>query len=445
MMHNFSNKDLLESFLEFERKNDLLELRYNGIYFWRLVRLDLIAKLSQTISESQGFKSNLKKKIVPILMDAVKLSNNFHKVNSYEIERIVITRGRSYVSEGNRFDLFLQNEIEKNNTLVVHSVSSGNRTSLHPNKVILEDFFFLFWRSIYHLSKKLRLIDKRKLIEIEKIFNLHFGVEFKIANLIIKNLLLFKFDIKIYSRLLEKIKPKEIVLTTHYGSAKALIYLTNKMGIKVIEYQHGLIYEAHLAYHFPGQNSAPYYPDELVLYGEYWRNKFLPPKNTKIRVKPNAYYQKRINEIRHSNENYQFDILAISNDYALNELIMDFAKSHLELKILLKLHPGSNGLLNVQGVHYLSYNEATNLEIIYNEYDLYDCISLCKKAIGTNSTGIFESVASGRETFVLKPTLQPKIFTDLISDGYAVGLNNLEEIINQRTKSSNKDLSIFFG
>jgi hypothetical protein len=85
------------------------------------------------------------------------------------------------------------------------------------------------------------------------------------------------------------------------------------------------------------------------------------------------------------------------------------------------------------------------LKIIYKEYDLYDCISLCNKAIGTNSTGIFESVASEKKTYVLKPEFQPKIFTELIKDGYAVGLNSLEEIIPNRNNNLFNDLSIFFG
>jgi hypothetical protein len=438
--------NLLETFLLFERENNLTNLKYNGIHFWRLVRSELMDKLQQTIDRSEDFKSNLINKTIPLFIDALKYSKNLRIVNNNVYERLVLTSGRFFTEDGIQFDLFLQKEIEKQNTLTIHNAdSNGNHVFLQKDKVVFEDLFFLYWRSIFHLIKRFKNPNVKEFICLENEFNQHFGVEFNVSKLILDKILLFKLDNKIYSRFLKKTKPKEIVLTNHYGSPTALISLANKLEIKVTEYQHGLINKTHLGYHFPGRNTVPYYPDELVLYGEYWRHQFQPPKNTKIRVQLNAYYQRRINEIRHSNKNYQFDILAISNEYNFNKVVLDFAESHLELKILLKLHPGSNGLLNVDGLHYLSYNQSTNLKIIYNEYNLYDCISLCNKAIGTNSTGIFESVASGKETYVLKPEFQPKIFTELIKDGYAVGLNSLEEIIPNRNNNLSNDLSIFFG
>ena len=112
---------------------------------------------------------------------------------------------------------------------------------------------------------------------------------------------------------------------------------------------------------------------------------------------------------------------------------------------MLKLHPGSLGFLDGVRTHYSNYNDISNLTIIYNEYDLYDCIEQCSVAVGTNSTGIYEAIACGKKTYVLNPQLQPKAFTSLIEEAYLFGINDLNEIEMETTYKNDKDYSIFFG
>ena len=95
-MNNFNYNDLLESFLLFESNNNLINLKYNEIYFWRLVRLELIVKLQQTIRNSESFKSDLVNKTIPLLIDAIKFSKNLRIVNNSVYERLVLISGRFF-------------------------------------------------------------------------------------------------------------------------------------------------------------------------------------------------------------------------------------------------------------------------------------------------------------------------------------------------------------
>lgn len=438
--------ELLSKFLYFEKKHGRVHYKYHNIFVWRLLRANLYARLSDHLSKQVSvFKTN-KKKWVRTLRDAIFYGRNLKRNNNSGNLRLILASSR-YISNGDRFeDLFLQKEIELDDSIVVHtSQPDGSHLFYDSRRIILEDWYFFLYRSMYHILKRLNYIIPRELLDLETDFNEYFNVDFNVAKMIQNQLLLFNFDKKIFERLLKIVNPKEIVLTDHYSTPMALVSLANQKGIKVTEYQHGLIYEAHLGYNFPNQSLVPYYPDEIVLFGEYWKHQFHSPESTSIIVRHNEYYQSRIKGIRESKKKAKFDILAISNDSSFNENILNFAKSNSGKSIMLKLHPGSLGYIDDARTHYSKYNGSSNLTIIYNEYDLYDCIEQCSVAVGTNSTGIYEAISCGKKTYVLKPQLQPKVFTSLIEEGYLFGINELNEIKIETTQSNNKDYSIFFG
>jgi hypothetical protein len=439
-------ENLVDEFLKFEQEYNLLDLNYKGIYFWRLARSDLFEILSNHISEQNSSFSPHKKKWFFMLKDLFRYSRNFNKSSLDSHVKLVIASSRFIRDNGKLQDLFLQHEIDDCNCNVLHpSQGNGQHYFIHKGKLIIEDWFFYLFRSIYHLKIKIKRTKHKDFSELESLFNKNFNINLDLSIFIRNKILLFRIDSIIFRRLLKKTKPNQIVLTDHYSLPIALVSIANKLGIKVTEYQHGLINEAHLGYHFPGKFSVPYFPDELVLFGEFWKEQFQPPKSTVISVRPNPNYQKRIRQVRESNEKTRFDILDVSNDSVFNELVIEFAESHKELNIMLKLHPGSNGLIHNQGFHYSEFNSPDNLKIIFSELNIYDCLMQCSKVVGTNSTTLFESLASGKPTYILRPNLQPKAFTEMINKGYLFGINELEEITKIHHYNHRRDLSIFFG
>ena len=78
--------------------------------------------------------------------------------------------------------------------------------------------------------------------------------------------------------ILETLKPKEIFFMCHYHK-EGLIYSAKKLGIKIIEYQHGLIAKSDVFYNFPTEikeiKKDCLFPNEIRTYGKYWSNVLL--------------------------------------------------------------------------------------------------------------------------------------------------------------------------
>lgn len=438
--------ELLANFHRFEDKYLLVHYEYQKIYLWRLLRANLYALISDKYTNQiSEFKTD-KKKWFRALKDSFYFSRNLKKSVSKHNRRFIITSSR-YISDGDEIkDLFLQKELESGNSYVVHiSQPDGSHLFCDSRRIILEDLYFFLYRSMYHIFKRLNFKIPNEFLDLETKFNNYFNVNLNLAKMLQNKLILFNLDKKIFGRLLKILNPSEIVLTDHYSTLMPLVSLANEKGIKVTEYQHGLINEAHLGYSFPNQSFVPYYPNEIVLFGEYWKHQFHSPESTNILVQHNEYYQSRIKGIRESKKKPKYNVLAISNDSNFNESIISFALSYPEISIMLKLHPGSLGFLDDARTVYSNYNGIRNLSIINNEYDLYDCIEQCNVAVGTNSTGIYEAIACGKKTYVFKPQLQPKAFSSLIEEGYLLGIDELKEISIEASYINDKDYSIFFG
>ena len=90
--------------------------------------------------------------------------------------------------------------------------------------------------------------------------------------------------------ILDTLKPKEIFFMCHYHK-EGLIYSAKKLGIKIIEYQHGLIAKSDVFYNFPTEINQTkndcLFPDEMRVHGIYWKNllsncNFLSEKTIKL-------------------------------------------------------------------------------------------------------------------------------------------------------------------
>lgn len=102
----------------------------------------------------------------------------------------------------------------------------------------------------------------------------YFQKDFEIPFSIVKRLR-FAFRFKKYiEKILNKIKPKlAFVHLASYGGPYAyLVKSCKELGIKVFEYQHGVVDRFHLAYNYPAIKSdyLDYLPDVFLTFGPYW-------------------------------------------------------------------------------------------------------------------------------------------------------------------------------
>lgn len=76
----------------------------------------------------------------------------------------------------------------------------------------------------------------------------------------------FNNDVKIYTLLLKLYKPKSVFVNNAYGKM-AFVFAANKLGIKTVEVQHGVIGHQHPAYNSNISLDARFYPKFILLNG----------------------------------------------------------------------------------------------------------------------------------------------------------------------------------
>ena len=167
----------------------------------------------------------------------------------------------------------------------------------------------------------------------------------------------FYNDVIFWLNILEILKPKEIFFICHYHK-EGLIYSAKKLGIKIIEYQHGLIAKSDIFYNFPtGLNKIKndcLFPDEMRVYGKYWKNillngNFIKKERLKI-VEYYLYSNTRLN----INDNklfksfsYDKKLILITTQTYLSKYYIKYVDVLLsflnnEYRVIIKPHPSES-------------------------------------------------------------------------------------------------------
>ncbi|MGL5903311.1 MAG: capsular biosynthesis protein, partial [Cetobacterium sp.] len=264
----------------------------------------------------------------------------------------------------------------------------------------IEDFNFIFCE----ISKKFRKIDIKqedlyKISKIKKELEEELGVSaIKILEQksIIKILKKFKSEYDYYKRFLKKRQCEQIYLVCSYGR-EALIAAAQDLNIEVIEIQHGVINKYHLGYNFPNSDKVPYFPNKILLFGEYWyENTKLPLKKDQVQIVGYSYMNQQINKYRGKILEKKDQILFISQPASgieISEKAVEFAKLNPNYNVIVRLHPKEwDNWRNDYKILYEN-RDLDNLKISdSNNKDLYEYLFESRYIFGIYSTVIYEAL-----------------------------------------------------
>jgi len=96
------DNDLYNRFLLFEKNNGLFEKQWMGVYFWKLIRIDILDSLI-IVNDSNNISHSKKKNyhlFFKILFGSFK---RFSKVKKQNFDRLVIAYGRYVKSSNGKF------------------------------------------------------------------------------------------------------------------------------------------------------------------------------------------------------------------------------------------------------------------------------------------------------------------------------------------------------
>jgi hypothetical protein len=151
---------------------------------------------------------------------------------------------------------------------------------VHTKRVVGRDLIDLimllvaFWEKI---TLRRYTIQNRYILQaIQRDYNLEIDDAQLIKTYIIQR--------RVYSLLFRMIKPKAILLSDYYSANMPAIKAARNLGIKVVEFQHGLIGNENPAYNVGVEIDKTYFPDYLLVFGRkeietFANSRFIEPKN----------------------------------------------------------------------------------------------------------------------------------------------------------------------
>ncbi|WP_010200258.1 sialyltransferase [Bacillus sp. m3-13] len=450
----------IESFIKFEKQNNLFSLDIRGFKYWHYVRFVLYFDiLNKKENLGQAHTNLSKEKYAKRLFLKLKQIPNFIFRNPMwylkQKDLIVLNHPRK-VKNGEHYEcLYTDSFLDKLN----HSYYVFEQPFLEKhykpsktNNVRFVDYIGFrvaihneFMKRIFKFS--LNKAEREQIEELVDKLNSNFETNLeskKVINLVENLYLSYKANKKYYRKILDKVQPRMIVNLISYSVDRHVITeLAKERGIPVIELQHGTMGKFHIAYNFVEKMELNTFPDYLFVFGEFWKDTTrLPIIDSKIKVVGWPYYEEKIRKYKYENKknDTKKTILFVSQGTIgkkLSEMAVDISKkiNDSNYRIIYKLHPGEYERWRTDYPWLIN----SNIEIIdTNNYDMHYYFAQADIQVGVYSTAIFEGLGYGLKTFIFK-FYGHEYIGELYKNDLATLVLNSDEFASALEKIKNED------
>ncbi|MGQ7945282.1 capsular polysaccharide export protein, LipB/KpsS family [Flavobacterium sp. WC2509] len=216
----------------------------------------------------------------------------------------------------------------------------------------------------------------------------------KIGNEEINNIVIdFKIDYAFYYFILKWKKVKAVFITQN-GIQKGLFAAAKKCNIPVIEVQHGIIDEGHLAYNYNKTISYDdhriYMPTYYFSFSDFWIEKLNIPVKKIFSMGNSFFYNDQDTKIALKDSSAQGLLVASSDVFGenLKNLVLEFANRRNETKVYFKLHPNQ---FSEKQYYVDQFANFENVKVYTNEKSLYELLEISKAILLIQSTALYEA------------------------------------------------------
>ncbi|TDM46083.1 hypothetical protein ETI06_12200 [Macrococcoides goetzii] len=436
---NYNISDTVSFIESIEEKYSLFGLKENDIYIWKISRVSFSNKLNSIVFNTSNMHGNTRKRDIYKFLFKNMLPGRM-KASKNEI--LIIENPRKIKIDGKLIDPYTNHFINtKSDVLFGYThykyqeiiSNASNKISLNnlEAKVIVEKMIGKTKINDENLLNIFKYIDN----DVKEKFNINISTE----SIVNKSYEHFVATKKIYSRFFKKSKINHLYLICSYGK-EGIISAAKENDVYVTELQHGVMGRYHLGYHFEHIKNIPYFPDEAMLFGEFWGEYTKLPVNCKKTITGYNFLSKKA-EITKS---YKKDntIVIISQGTIGKELsvILNYTiKSLPQFNFIYKLHPGEFKRWKEEYPKLYEIKELNNIEVIEDSRDLYEIFSESKICIGAYSTAIYESIAFGNIPIILD--LPGKEYIENLKDFYNIPeIRNGEQLVEILKEISDKEM-----
>ncbi len=263
-----------------------------------------------------------------------------------------------------------------------------------------------------------------------------FGMELFTPDNMVKHLRHFYWAKQFYGLLLNRIRPKYLLMVTAY-TYHPLVAAAKERGITVVEFQHGVLSRHHPGYSWTSY-ALPYkakmpIPDRLFLYGDYWKGELesygfwgdeLYPVGSlrmdKYRSeKPTGEAGSRMLVV--TTQNLDTDRLI-----AFLAEFLELSKERSDFRLVIKLHPGETS----KDKYTAMFQDNPNVSILMSseEPSTFQLLKQADWHISIYSTCHFEALCLGTPTIIL-PLTNHRTVLHLLDTGYAFLAQTPQELL----------------
>ena len=399
----------IRKLLEIEEDSKILDFKFEvlDIPMWLPIRFqvyqDIInhyAKLDNPHIRVNLFKMPFKKKLDYFIKTLKK-----HPFRDRKVDILIFGAGINNVLEGGKYYNRLYDHLFKilDGLLLIESSSKFSYpTPRHLNEIYYEDIIGIF-SSLYskfcntslkdrqniqnfisYISNRLQFLGYKDVIDTTNYLYILEKMSKKI-----------KLRSKLYNKLLKTLKPKAIIVEdAHYFERIDLITIAKRSDIRVVEYQHGLINENHLAYNFSEgivNKVKDYSPDEMLFWGEYWAERAKIPGIKVIVGFP--YIEIKSKYYKQKNKSKSLKRILLCSSGTIPEKYIEFGEKILKTlgkekyEYVFRPHPSERPSV------YDRYSALLNIGYQLDNYNLYESLSNADFVISLEPTTVlYEAV-----------------------------------------------------
>lgn len=244
-----------------------------------------------------------------------------------------------------------------------------------------------------------------------------------------------------FNRFLLKTQPKVILMVWHYNYWNfALTLAAKKNGIKVIEFQHGIISKNHLAYMYPKVASKTLFPDYIFTFGNYFSDQIkkysqiFKPANVKAVGFP--FLEDEIKKLKQKNDaitDYikEHNTIVVMSQLTVRKELKNFVNQLGTIlpdkyRIIYKTHPIEKDI----DTFYASFKHSDKIKLISDsQYSSLELINLADWHFTVHSTTVFEALALGVKTMLLQHKSYSLEFKSFVDDKTIFFVKNPEDVI----------------
>ena len=253
----------------------------------------------------------------------------------------------------------------------------------------------------------------------------------------------FYAEKRFYKMVFRKTSTK-LLFVTQAGIRKGVFAAAEELAIPSIEFNHGIVYNGHMAYSYPKiDNIVNYNADYIFSLSDFWfQDMFLP--NTKVLSVGNDYFVPKC--IPNSSPEADKTILVVSSDVmglALKDFMIDMFENNpesLRYKYIFKLHPNQFEQREAYEDYFRNYS---NVVIITNEKSVPECLLNCATMLVIQSTAAFEALQMKRKVVVYK-RLSFDVMPILFDNSNVYLVDNAIEFLHVLSLPIKDDHSDFF-